>query len=74
MAIKNLRERHGLSQINLANILNVTQGAVSQWESGQSKPRADVLIKLSRILDCSIDELLGIEKNTHLEDERFGEG
>lgn len=71
MAIKNLREKHGLSQIDLANILNVTQGAVSQWESGQSKPRADVLIKLSRILDCSIDELLGIEKNTHREDERL---
>lgn len=62
ISIKNIREDKGVTQAELAKRLNVTQGAVSQWELGITKPRADVLLKLSSILECTVDELLGIEK------------
>lgn len=57
-----LRKRADKTQGELAKQLGVSQSTVAMWESGQSKPRADMLIKLSRILNCTTDELLGIEK------------
>lgn len=62
LSIKKLRENSGLSQIELAKQLNVTQGAVSQWEVGMTKPSIETIIKLSVIFNCTTDELLGIEK------------
>lgn len=56
-AIIGLRERKGLSQKELADILNITQGAVSQWELGLSRPTSKILPELAKALDCTIDEL-----------------
>lgn len=56
-AIIKLRERKGLSQKELADILNITQGAVSQWELGLSRPTSKILPELAKALDCTIDEL-----------------
>lgn len=58
MNISNARERQGMAQSELAERLKVTQGAISQWETGKAKPRADMLIKLAGILNCTVDELL----------------
>lgn len=56
-AIKRLREKAGISQQALAQILNVTQGLISQWELGEVKPRADKLPELAKALGCTIDDL-----------------
>lgn len=56
--IKEARERQNMSQTDLACLLEVTQGAVSQWENGVSFPRSELLPKLARVLKCSVDELL----------------
>lgn len=56
------RKLMGLSQKKLAGMVNVDRTAVSKWEIGESKPRADILIKLAKIFGCSIDELLSEEK------------
>ncbi len=55
--ISRLRKKQGLSQVQLAEILNVTQGAVSQWEMGLSNPKSEILPELAKALDCTIDEL-----------------
>ncbi|MGN1410248.1 MAG: helix-turn-helix domain-containing protein [Eubacteriales bacterium] len=65
MNFKENREKTNITQEQLASQLGIDRSTVAKWESGQSKPRADMLIKLSRIFGCTIDELLGIEKNTH---------
>lgn len=57
MAIENLRTKAGMSQLELAEKAGVTQGAVSQWETGESMPRSDKLSELAKILNCTIDEL-----------------
>jgi transcriptional regulator with XRE-family HTH domain len=61
-SLQELREKNNLSQVELAQKLNVTQGAVSQWEKGECRPRTDKLKLLSDILNCSVDELLTVIK------------
>lgn len=56
--LKELRQLRNYSQKFIADKLGITQGAVSQWEQGKSKPNTEKLIELSKILECSIDELL----------------
>ena len=57
-AIKEMRLAHGISQFELANIMNVTQGSVSQWEQGITRPNIGTLKKLAAYFGCTIDELL----------------
>lgn len=56
--LKALREKRQISQIELSKSIGVSQGAVSQWETGQSLPRAELLPKIAKVLDCTVDELL----------------
>lgn len=57
-AIEAMRKSVGMSQVALAARLNVTQGAVSQWEQGLTKPSIDNLIRMAVVFDCTIDELV----------------
>lgn len=52
-----LRERKGLSQRQLAELLGVTSGAVGNWEAGTRIPRLPMLRKIARVLGVSIDEI-----------------
>lgn len=56
--IERLRKEKGITQESFATSLGVTQGAVSQWEKGISKPSIDKLTQIAEILECSVDELL----------------
>ena len=57
--LKNLREKHGLTQEQLAERLMVTRQAVSRWETGETQPNTDTLKLLSREFGISINTLLG---------------
>ena len=61
--IKEFRTREGLTQKQLADELCVTYQAVSRWENDDTEPSFDTLKDMCRILNCSTDELFGIEKN-----------
>jgi transcriptional regulator with XRE-family HTH domain len=43
--------------------MGVKQCTVSQWELGTAQPNTDTIRKLCFLLNCSSDELLGIETN-----------
>lgn len=58
--LKRLREAAGLSQVQLALRMGVSQGTVAHWECGTRVPQARHLIKLANILGCSVDALLGL--------------
>lgn len=60
--IKEMRKQLNLTQGDLANQLSVTQGAVSQWESGLTNPTLEMLVKIAAVLRCTVDELLSDEK------------
>lgn len=57
--LKNLREKNGLTQEQLAERVMVTRQAVSRWETGETQPNTDTLKFLSREFDVSINTLLG---------------
>ncbi len=52
------RKALGLTQQNIADKLNITNKAVSKWESGECFPETAQLVALADILECSVDELL----------------
>lgn len=52
-----LRRSKGLSQEQLANLVNVSRQAVSKWETAESQPEFNKLILLSDVLGVSVDEL-----------------
>lgn len=56
--LQKLRKASGLSQEALADKLNISRQAVSKWESGVSYPETDKLIQMSKIFNCSLDELV----------------
>ena len=57
--LKRLRKAHQLSQEELARRVGVTRRAVSRWETGESRPSTDSLRQLSKVLDVSVNTLLG---------------
>ena len=60
-SIKELRKNKGLSQRALADLLEVNQPAVSQWERGVTTPSSHMLLRLSRIFEISPNKLLDIK-------------
>lgn len=56
--IYNQRKKLGLTQDELGRKLNVTNKAVSKWETGETLPDIQLLEKLANTLEVSIDELL----------------
>ena len=62
--LKELRIKHGYTQLELAQKVNVTYQAVSRWEKGINTPNLLTLVALKRLYKISIDELLlEVEKN-----------
>lgn len=57
--LKQIRKDKGISQEELASKLHVVRQTISKWEKGLSVPDAELLIKLSEILDTSVGILLG---------------
>jgi transcriptional regulator with XRE-family HTH domain len=62
------RTKRGLSQEQLAESMGVSRQAVSKWESGESLPDIDNLLKLSALLMVSIDRLLKEERGCAAEE------
>ena len=57
--IKNARIKKGYTQVELGDLLGVTNKAISRWEKGDTVPSTDTLKLLSKEFDVSINTLLG---------------
>ena len=53
-----LRTEKGLTQIQVAEILGVSNKAVSKWECGEALPSVEMLVALSKLYGVSVDEIL----------------
>ncbi len=60
MRLKSIREDRDIKQQEIANYLNVKQNTYSQYENGQRQIPVDILIKLSKYFDVSVDYILEI--------------
>ena len=53
------RLESGMSQTDVARVLNITRQAYNHYETGQRQPPQDVLIKLADLFNVSVDSILG---------------
>lgn len=60
--LKILRMKKCLKQSTLAKMVGVSHGTISNWESGAGEPTVTTLIKLSEVLDCSLERLVGVTR------------
>ena len=56
--IKRLREAAGMTQEQIAEIMNVTHGAVSLWESGKRSMNVKQADKLAQALGVTLNDLM----------------
>lgn len=57
--IKAERQKKGISQAALGEILQITQQAVAKWEKDLSEPDSQMLIKLANYFEVTVDYLIG---------------
>lgn len=61
--IAELRKQHGMTQLELAEKMGVTDKAVSKWERDLSCPDINSLPTLAQVLGVSVEELMQIKKD-----------
>lgn len=62
--LKKLRKDTGLTQVDVAEKLGISQQAYASWERGMKKPTQDNLVKIAQILNVSVDYLVGNSQET----------
>ena len=55
--IKYYRLKNGFTQSKLAELIGVNQNTISEYESGKYYPAMDIAIKLSEVLNVSVNDL-----------------
>ena len=66
--VKELRQKAGLTQQQLAERILVSKAAISNYELYERNPSPEILIKLARVFHVSTDYLLGIDEKTQVLD------
>lgn len=62
-----LRKEHGMTQLELAEKMGVTDKAVSKWERDLSCPDVNTLPKLAEVFGISVDELMQVKTEAQQE-------
>lgn len=57
--IKEYRKKLNLSQIDLGQVLDVSDATVSSWENGRTEPNMEQVLKMAHFFGCSIEALFG---------------
>ncbi len=65
--IKELREKSGLTQTELAKKMGVTRSSINGWEMGISIPSVMKLVELAMFFHVTTDYLLGMENQNRLD-------
>ena len=60
--IAECRKKENLTQMQLAEKLNITDRAVSKWETGRSLPDSSIMLELCEVLKITVNDLLCGEK------------
>lgn len=55
--IARLRKAKGLTQAKFADMIHVTQGAISQWETGRTSPDVQQMFILAEFFGITVEEL-----------------
>lgn len=66
--LKAARQKADLNQADLAKMIGVSRSTIAMWESGGSQPDIEMILRLSRILEVSVGELIGEEVDSTASD------
>ena len=69
-----LRKKKGLTQMNVAEVLDVSRQAISRWESGNAIPSTENLKSLSKLYEVPVDYLLKEEREEYIFEEKTKAG
>lgn len=69
ITIASLRKKNGMTQLELAEKMGVTDKAVSKWERDLSCPDVNTLPKLAELFGVSMDELMQLKQGSSKDDE-----
>lgn len=58
--IKNRRNELGMTQEELAKKMHTTRQCISSWEQDRTQPSIDMIVELSKVLDCDSQSLMDI--------------
>jgi transcriptional regulator with XRE-family HTH domain len=59
--IRRLRKQKKLTQKELSDMLGIKQTTYSDWESGKTEPKINVLIRFAELYHTTTDKLLGVD-------------
>ncbi len=62
MNLTEIRNQKGMTQTELAEACGIGQQMISHMEKEIRKPSYATLVKLAEALDCSVDDLIGDDK------------
>ncbi|MCR8641097.1 helix-turn-helix transcriptional regulator [Paenibacillus sp. N1-5-1-14] len=65
--ISQLREKHGLTQGDLANKIGISRASLSHYETNRREPDYETTNKIATYFNVSVDYLLGRTNNPHTE-------
>lgn len=68
--IKQVRKEKGMKQYELAESIGVNFTAISLYESDRREPRKDILEKIARVTNVSVDYLYGLSEHKTLDKEK----
>lgn len=57
-----IRNRRGITQVQLAEQLGLTQSVISRMESGEQRIHGEMIVRLAEIFDVTTDEILGHQR------------
>lgn len=59
LMIKDIRERCGMTQVEISEALGVPARTYCSWERGERQLSIDTACRIADVLDCSLDALVG---------------
>lgn len=59
--LEEIRKAKGFSQLSLAQAIGTSQAFVCELERGRKLPSFDTLLKIAKVLDCSLDDLVDVK-------------
>ncbi len=71
--LRQVRERRGLAQVELARLVGLSRQALSAIESGRYVPNTAVALRLARILGCAVEDLFAPREEAAVEARLAGE-
>lgn len=67
--LKELRKKKGMTQIQFAEVFNISSGTIAMWETGKRKPDLETIKNIAEFFDVSVDYLIGNKQEKEPEGE-----